>query len=226
MLGFIVSLLKSALVEKEVGPLGVGCRMMKMKTTKTEEQSKSAGIEFDEVVKALLSTRAGEGVLHASHGSHESQEPQEEKVPPKRNNKRKVSRPRCLGESCEKIPCFNFPGVTGGTYCAKHKQENMVNVVNKSCEDDSCPKIPRFNYKGVRGGRYCAKHKLGEMVDVKHRTTCETVVCQKQPVFNYPDQPKRRFCATHKLDGMIDVVRDYLLHRKPCSSSIMLYNNK
>ena len=44
----------------------------------------------------------------------------------------------CEMGDCLKRPSFNYEGKNRSIYCAKHKEEDMVNVQNKKCVKESC----------------------------------------------------------------------------------------
>lgn len=71
---------------------------------------------------------------------------------------------RCRGPECYLTPYFGLSGATP-TYCSKHKQEGMINVISKRCEDESCDRIPSYNYDMVGAKAvYCNAHKAeGEL---------------------------------------------------------------
>lgn len=70
-----------------------------------------------------------------------------------------LNTPRCRGPECYLTPYFGLRGATP-TYCSKHKQESMINVISKRCEDESCDRIPSYNYDMVGAKAvYCNAHK-------------------------------------------------------------------
>lgn len=70
-----------------------------------------------------------------------------------------LNTPRCRGPECYLTPYFGLPGATP-TYCSKHKQEGMINLISKRCEDESCDRIPSYNYDMVGAKAvYCNAHK-------------------------------------------------------------------
>jgi very-short-patch-repair endonuclease len=57
----------------------------------------------------------------------------------------------CL--ECNSRPCYNVEGETTAIYCAKHRKENMVNVVSPTCKTNLCSTIVQSNkYDG-----YCIR---------------------------------------------------------------------
>jgi Holliday junction resolvase len=66
-------------------------------------------------------------------------------------------------------------------FCAKHKENDMINVKGRSCagkhaDGSACTKQPVFNRPGESHGRFCVKHKENEMVNVVN-PACITLHC-------------------------------------------------
>ena len=112
----------------------------------------------------------------------------------------------CTGDDgkCGKWACFNHIGMKPGRFCAKHKEDDMINVVDKTCEFENCNVRPIYNIPGMKIARFCAKHKEDGMINVKNKT-CEFENCNVQPTYNIPGMKTARFCAKHKEDGMTDI---------------------
>jgi hypothetical protein len=54
---------------------------------------------------------------------------------------------RCIFESCEKRPSYNYKDQNKGLYCNDHKLVDMINIISKRCIFESCEKRPSYNYK-------------------------------------------------------------------------------
>jgi hypothetical protein len=103
-----------------------------------------------------------------------------------------------------KLPTFNLPTETKGTYCFEHKQENMIDVKHKRCQFENCMKRPNFNLPTETKGIYCFEHKQENMINVKNKR-CQFENCMKHPNFNLPTETKGIYCFEHKQENMIDV---------------------
>ena len=114
------------------------------------------------------------------------------------------------GVKCGKQPYFNYEGKPA-EFCAKHKEENMVDVKHKKCIHEGCKKLPVFNFEGRSTGVYCFTHKENGMIDIKNKK-CIHEGCKKQPVFNFEGQSKGIYCFTHKENGMIDIKHKKCIH--------------
>ena len=73
---------------------------------------------------------------------------------------------KCNYEGCNTISSFNLITETIGLYCAKHKLDNMVNILNMKCIHIGCGRLSRFNLPNEKPGLYCSNHKLVNMVNV------------------------------------------------------------
>jgi len=112
---------------------------------------------------------------------------------------------KCKFIGCKTHACFNNEGETIGLYCAKHKEEGMVDIKHKRCAFKDCKTRPNFNEEGESEGLYCAKHRKNGMVDVKHKR-CEFKDCNTRPTFNVEGETDGLYCAKHIKEGMVDVI--------------------
>ena len=123
--------------------------------------------------------------------------------------------PRCRVKECPvKYANFNLPNEPKGMCCAKHKDENMIDIKNQKCL--SCDKRANYNLPDEKTGIYCYEHKLENMINIKEKTC---ILCDKIPSYNLPGL-KAIYCAEHKLENMINV------KEKTCIScdKIPIYN--
>ena len=74
----------------------------------------------------------------------------------------------CVYEDCNTRPSYNNEGESKPLYCAKHKLEDMINVINKPCIHQDCNKRPYFNYEGESKPLYCSTHQLEGMINVRN----------------------------------------------------------
>jgi hypothetical protein len=111
---------------------------------------------------------------------------------------------KCQYINCTIRPTFNFINEKKALFCAKHKQEGMVDVKSKRCLEKNCCTQPVYNFKDENKPLYCYKHKKEGMIDVKNKK-CKEDNCNKQPVFNYEDKIKGEYCYIHKKEGMINI---------------------
>jgi hypothetical protein len=100
-------------------------------------------------------------------------------------------------------------------FCAKHKEDGMINIKNRPCrgkntDGSPCATYPVFNVQGEKRGLFCAKHKTNDMVDTQNKrcggTNADGSACMKQPTFNTQGESQALFCLTHKGSAMINVV--------------------
>ena len=109
--------------------------------------------------------------------------------------------PRCRVKNCSvKNANFNLLNETSGICCAKHKDENMINILSKKCL--LCDKQPFFNLPAENIGIYCNQHKLENMINILSK---KCLLCDKQPSFNLPSEKTGIYCVEHKLENMVDV---------------------
>ena len=106
------------------------------------------------------------------------------------------------GDRCKTCAYFNIPGEKP-LYCAKHKKEDMIDVIHKKCIEEDCKKQPYFNLPGEKA-LYCAKHKKKGMEDVVNKK-CIEEDCKTRSNFNIPGAKQALYCAKHKKKGMEDV---------------------
>jgi hypothetical protein len=119
----------------------------------------------------------------------------------------------CIKEKCQKTASFNIKGEKTAIYCAKHKKDNMINIISKRCIYPGCEKIPSYNKEGEKIRLYCAKHKKDNMVNVVNKK-CIYPGCTKQSSCNKKDEKIAIYCAEHKKDDMINVRNKKCIHPK------------
>ena len=113
--------------------------------------------------------------------------------------------PKCRVLDCPiKNAIFNNSGETRGICCAKHKEDDMIDIKNKSCIYEGCNIQSNYNLPGEKIGLYCAKHKEDDMIDVKNKS-CIYEGCNILPSYNYPGEKISIYCATHKDHNMMDI---------------------
>jgi hypothetical protein len=111
---------------------------------------------------------------------------------------------KCNHPDCNKHANFNNLGEKRRKFCAKHKEEGMVDVTHAKCNHPDCNKRAHFNNLGEKRGKFCAKHKEEGMVDVTN-IKCNHPDCNKQANFNNLGEKRGKFCAEHKEKGMVDI---------------------
>jgi hypothetical protein len=133
-----------------------------------------------------------------------------------------VIKPHCTGENCTTKPIFNKEGETKGLFCAKHKDDDMINVLDKRCK--KCNMLARYNI-GIDDEKnfkplYCFIHASDDMHDVK-RNTCNVDNCFTRPYYNFPEEKKGICCAKHGKDlGMTDT-RNNICQIKDCKEKAL-----
>jgi hypothetical protein len=93
-----------------------------------------------------------------------------------------------LGTGCNKLPSFNYPGVTPAARCGSHREDGMVNVRHRVCQHEGCGTEAKYNLPGEQHGAYCGQHKLKDMERVNTRRCCFDG-CDKRASFNSPGEP-------------------------------------
>ena len=130
--------------------------------------------------------------------------------------------PKCRDADCKvKHANFNFPSEKQGICCAKHKEDDMIDIYHKKCIYNCCNILPCFNYNGKISPLYCVQHKLENMIDIKNKK-CIFEGCKIKPNYNYINQKKPIYCSIHKLENMINVVNKTCMF-KDCKT-IPCYN--
>jgi hypothetical protein len=112
---------------------------------------------------------------------------------------------RCLYNTCDKLPTFNYPTEKKRLYCDKHKLDGMINIKNKKCSQPTCNKIPNYNFDFEKKPLYCVAHKKEKMVDVKN-SKCISNDCIKRPMYNLCGEKRPLYCLIHKSNNMINFV--------------------
>ena len=113
--------------------------------------------------------------------------------------------PKCRVVDCKiKYALFNLPGEKQGICCAKHKDDDMIDVFHKKCISENCEKKPSYNIEGEEKPLYCNTHKLTNMIDIIS-PRCIYDGCIKIPSYNYLGLKQRLYCVEHKLENMIDI---------------------
>jgi hypothetical protein len=112
--------------------------------------------------------------------------------------------PKC---ECGITACFGYKNGKA-TCCARHKTDEMVNVVDVLCLE--CDKRAMYNLPGKTGGIYCINHKKDGMINVKGKR-CEFIYnngirCYTIPIYNKDGEQKGKFCIEHKEPDMVNVV--------------------
>mmetsp|Transcript_35803 Transcript_35803/g.45562 ORF Transcript_35803/g.45562 Transcript_35803/m.45562 type:complete len:422 (+) Transcript_35803:2-1267(+) len=115
---------------------------------------------------------------------------------------------KCLNETCNRQPMYNYENQKPPKYCGAHKLEGMINIHDKKCKHEGCKKIPSYNVVGEVSPAYCAEHRSPNMVRAKGK--CRYKGCYGRRWFNYPNHPPM-FCLEHKTDKMVKIFRN------PCS---------
>ena len=97
--------------------------------------------------------------------------------------------------------------------CAKHREEQFVDVKNKLCKAAGCDRHAYFADGAEREGEKqsarkkavrCARHKLATDVDIRNKKCKGMPGCGKQPIFGNPGGGAMH-CASHRLEGEVDV---------------------
>jgi len=114
-----------------------------------------------------------------------------------------ITHKKCLHKECKTRPYYNFHTETKPLYCAKHKTEEMIDIINICCLYEECKTRPHYNFKEQTKGLYCVKHKTKSMVNVVLKT-CLHEGCKKQPSFNTKSETKPLYCIEHKTDEMMN----------------------
>jgi hypothetical protein len=105
----------------------------------------------------------------------------------------------CGNETCDKKATFNMPGLKA-KFCAKHKTDEMVDVLNKKCKTCNL-KQPRWNYTGLKS-EFCGDCKLEGMIEPNRKLcSCNST----RPSFNLPGL-KAEYCNACKSPDMINVI--------------------
>ena len=91
----------------------------------------------------------------------------------------------CQEENCDKHASCGNPETRKRLYCAKHKKEDMVNVIYTPCAQPGCTVRPYYNTPGEKKGLYCVEHKIQDMINVVDET-CTESGCTTRPWYGAP----------------------------------------
>lgn len=69
-----------------------------------------------------------------------------------------------------------------GRYCARHRLEQMVDVLDRHCAQQGCDRQPIYGQAGEKEGRpmWCPDHRPAGSFDVK-TSRCQEPGCLKHP---------------------------------------------
>lgn len=113
--------------------------------------------------------------------------------------------PRCGVPDCESVASRAPPGSTAGTFCIRHGDTAMINVINwTECSHECCEKYPTYGVEGTSNREFCAEHASSGMVDV-HRKKCLAEGCLKRASHGVKGTGRRQFCGQHAPSGMADI---------------------
>lgn len=120
----------------------------------------------------------------------------------------------CKIAGCQISASFGFE-IYKPKYCAKHKEQGMINVKHNMCYSNGCNKRASFGYKNYKA-EACFKHKLEHMINIKIK------LCIEPDCYNYVSHAlighKPRYCNQHKTDSMIES------HKRLCQKDLCRNN--
>ena len=119
-------------------------------------------------------------------------------------------------------PVFNFINEKGGLYCAKHKENDMIDVKSKKCVYNDCITQPSFGlYNKIT---HCKKHKTDDMS--KPQTKCTTINCKKKAIFTNSFNERPSKCEDHSSPLMLNVNKKYICSVKNCETEYLFTYKK
>mmetsp|Transcript_16872 Transcript_16872/g.42560 ORF Transcript_16872/g.42560 Transcript_16872/m.42560 type:complete len:279 (+) Transcript_16872:55-891(+) len=103
---------------------------------------------------------------------------------------------------CIKRACYGSDVDRKPLFCAKHKDENHVEVVNRRCSVSGCDRRSTYGDPVSRKAVFCALHKRPGLANV----SCQTCrKCKRRPLFGSPIDRRVLFCRAHKREGDEDL---------------------
>ena len=110
----------------------------------------------------------------------------------------------CIYLDCNTRCNYNFNGLPA-SYCASHKQPQMIDVNHVKCDFIGCSLLPYYNFEGNTKGVYCLSHKEPTMINVVSKR-CVVENCQTLACFNHPGNKTPFYCSIHKTNEMTNVI--------------------
>ena len=74
----------------------------------------------------------------------------------------------CSHYNCLIQAVFSETGNKRGSFCMRHKEKNMIDVVNRKCLVDNCFIQPSFAFKN-KVALFCYKHRRQDMINVRNK---------------------------------------------------------
>lgn len=88
-------------------------------------------------------------------------------------------------------------------FCAKHRNEDMIDVNNKICENENCNKRAFYGIESTP--IHCIEHKEQNEFNVV-KGFCKEKGCKKKPTFGLVNK-KPLYCIEHKKEDMYNVMK-------------------
>jgi len=111
------------------------------------------------------------------------------------------------GNQCKSIASFGKDGIVN--HCAKHKNDDEIDLKHKKCENEICTKHACCGIEGTKTVHFCAEHCPPNMINIKSER-CIGILkngkkCTTLASYNYAGHTAKLYCASCKLTDMIDI---------------------